>query len=481
MESSVKKFPHLTTLEVTKEVENPEPVTGTVTGEIPHWLNGSWFRNGPGILHFKQESVKHWFDGMALLRKFHFENGVVTYTSRLLHGDSMQKNTAAGCVVVSELYTSANKNGIFRRLKSFLSLPELTDNCLINFLPLGGHLCAITESNFTRNIDPVTLKTREKVDLAKHLPISLMSSHPLVDADGSVFTFSTSVAGTTRTRYNLIKILPCQADVPLEEVLKRAVVVGSIDSKWFLSPSYYHSFAMSQNFAIFIEMPMKMNIPKMAIAHLRHISYSECIDWRPEIKTRIHLVDKRTGKRFPAVFETDPLVVYHYINAFEEDGHVVLDMCCYQGQGFYEKFLVENLEEGPQHYWRKFGSDDKIVRATRFILPLIEDTSLCDKENLVRLSYTNCAAKVVKFGEIFCSGELLVSGTENPTINNKYLGRKYKYFYSSGGLSLPPGEMLTKIDVEKKRRIHTWKEKGCWTSEALFLQRPGAVSEDDGE
>ena len=78
--------------------------------------------------------------------------------------------------------------------------------------------------------------------------------------------------------------IPLSADVPLEEVLKRAVVVGSIDSKWFLSPSYYHSFAMSQNFAIFIEMPMKMNIPKMAIAHLRHISYSECIDWRPEIK-----------------------------------------------------------------------------------------------------------------------------------------------------------------------------------------------------
>jgi len=44
-----------------------------------------------------------------------------------------------------------------------LSLPELTDNCLINFLVVGKNIFAITESNFIRKINAETLETEEKV------------------------------------------------------------------------------------------------------------------------------------------------------------------------------------------------------------------------------------------------------------------------------------------------------------------------------
>lgn len=39
---------------------------------------------------------------------------------------------------------------------------------------------------------------------------------------------------------------------------------------------------MSENYAVFVEMPLKIDIPKMSVAHLRHMSYSECIDFLPD-------------------------------------------------------------------------------------------------------------------------------------------------------------------------------------------------------
>ena len=49
------------------------------------------------------------------------------------------------------------------RLKTILSLPEFTDNCLINFLVVGDTVFAITESNYIRKINADTLETEEKV------------------------------------------------------------------------------------------------------------------------------------------------------------------------------------------------------------------------------------------------------------------------------------------------------------------------------
>lgn len=55
------------------------------------------------------------------------------------------------------------KKKVFIRIKNILTIPEFTDNCLINFIVLGENIFAITESNFIRKIDAQTLETQEKV------------------------------------------------------------------------------------------------------------------------------------------------------------------------------------------------------------------------------------------------------------------------------------------------------------------------------
>lgn len=48
-------------------------------GRIPSFLKGSLLRLGPGLFEVGDEPFYHLFDGQALMHKFDFKNGQVTY------------------------------------------------------------------------------------------------------------------------------------------------------------------------------------------------------------------------------------------------------------------------------------------------------------------------------------------------------------------------------------------------------------------
>lgn len=54
------------------------------------------------------------------------------------------------------------------RAFSYLShtIPDFTDNCLINIMKCGEDFYATTETNYIRRINPLTLETLEKVSMS---------------------------------------------------------------------------------------------------------------------------------------------------------------------------------------------------------------------------------------------------------------------------------------------------------------------------
>lgn len=54
----------------------------SAAGRIPTWLRGSLLRCGPGLFEVGAEPFYHLFDGQALLHKFDFKEGHVTYHRR---------------------------------------------------------------------------------------------------------------------------------------------------------------------------------------------------------------------------------------------------------------------------------------------------------------------------------------------------------------------------------------------------------------
>lgn len=69
---------------------------------------------------------------------------------------------------------------------------------------------------------------------------------------------------------------------PLEHV----EVLCSIASRSLFSPSYYHSFGITENYIIFLEQPFKMDILKMATAYIRGVSWGSCLTFHKEDMVR---------------------------------------------------------------------------------------------------------------------------------------------------------------------------------------------------
>ena len=47
------------------------------SGKAPEWLSGTMLRNGPGMFKIGETEYKHWFDGLAYIQRYHFQDGKV--------------------------------------------------------------------------------------------------------------------------------------------------------------------------------------------------------------------------------------------------------------------------------------------------------------------------------------------------------------------------------------------------------------------
>ncbi|XP_036442999.1 beta,beta-carotene 15,15'-dioxygenase [Colossoma macropomum] len=459
--------------------EHPEPIQAEVEGSLPEWLQGTLVRNGPGLFSVGETSYNHWFDGMALMHSFTIKHGEVTYRSKYLRGDTYNSNMQANRIVVSEMGTMAyphpSKN-IFSKVITFLNhtVPDFTDNCAGNIIKYGNDYYATSETNYIRKIDPVTLETQDKVDYQKYLAVNLVTSHPHYDKEGTTYNMGTSIADKGKTKYMIFKV-PAVGKSASEEspALKNVETICTLPCRSLLTPSYYHSFGMTENYFIFIEQPLKLDILKMATAYLRGVNWASCLKFHPEDETLIHLIDRKTKKEVGMKYYTGSMVVYHHVNAFEEDGHVIFDVIAYDDNSLYDMFYLDKLKEqdtsGPSKTFSK-------PKCKRFVLPLNDKGEA--GEDLVKLKYTKASAVKEKEGKILCQPEVLTEGVELPRINYNYNGQKHRYVYLTVA-EKAESTMITKLDVETKQRLD-WTAENCFPSEPVFIPRPGATEEDDG-
>ncbi|PSQ11870.1 beta-carotene 15,15'-monooxygenase, partial [Halobacteriales archaeon QS_7_69_60] len=70
------------------ETEEHDDRRLSVEGSVPSWLSGALIRNGPANFEFGGERATHWFDGLAMLRRYGFDDGTVRYSNRFLRTDA---------------------------------------------------------------------------------------------------------------------------------------------------------------------------------------------------------------------------------------------------------------------------------------------------------------------------------------------------------------------------------------------------------
>jgi len=395
-----------------------------VEGELPSWLEGSLLRTGPAKFEAGEQEMRHWFDGQAMLHRFAFAGGEVSYANRYLEGRAY-KAAEGGEIGYSEFATDPCRS-LFKRAFTVFH-PKFTDNANVNLVQLGERFVAMTETPLPVQFDPETLAA---VGVAWQVPGELTTAHPHLErSTGGMLNYAAKLSA--QSEYRFFHMAPGDG--------AEAEVVASLPTR---EPAYMHSFGLTERWIVLAEFPFVVNPLRLALAARPYI---ENYRWKPELGTRFTLIDRTSGEaRGP--FNTDACFGFHHVNAFDtEGGDVVVDICTFPDAGIIEDLYLDRL---------RVGKPIPMAELRRFRISL-------------------------ESGSV--SSELLVEeGFDLPRINyGRCHERPYRYVWGVGSKSTGWYDQIVAADLEQ-RTTETWAEPGCYPGEPVFVAAPGAEAENEG-
>ncbi|WAR14403.1 RP65C-like protein [Mya arenaria] len=213
--------------------------------------------------------------------------------------DAYKANIAANRIVVAGLGTSAVPDPCKIFMSYFVDSAPLSDNNLISFFPCGDNLYANGESACVHRIDPNTLDVIKRVELIDYMPMNTMAAHPHIGPDGTLYSIGVSfqksgvktcitktppIQETGRTPWKNGRIhVALKLGKSVEEDTR--AIKHSIQDKE--EKTYVHSFAMTENFYVYVEQPVLIDLIKVLSSTLRQQPLDKVIRWSPDIKVNI--------------------------------------------------------------------------------------------------------------------------------------------------------------------------------------------------
>jgi len=390
-----------------------------VEGSIPDWLAGSLVRNGPAKYEVGKRRMRHWFDGLAMLHRFSFAGGEVSYANRFLRTDAYRA-AERGEISYREFATDPCRS-IFRRAATLFS-PDFSDNCNVNLAKLGDEYIAMTETPLPVAFDPETL---DALGVAYKPPGLHATAHPHADRDtGELLAYVTHFG--PRSEYRLYG----QRDRTHQR---------RIGSHRVAEPSYMHSFALTERYMILATFPLVVNPLQLALSGRPFI---ENYRWKPELGTTFLVFDRNDGGLVRTV-KAEPCFCFHHINAFERGSEILIDMATYEDASIIDALFVDRVRSEPP-------SGSELARTVRYRIAPDRDEAIEEK-----LSDASVELPQIDYGE-----------------RN---GRPYRYLYGIGdhqdGDSPDFVDRLLKLDLESGEESG-WFEQGSYPGEPVFVPSP---------
>ena len=413
-----------------------------VEGTIPAWLGGSLFRNGPAKFEIGDQSYSHWFDGLAMLHRYSFHRGQVSYRNRLLQTKTYQKAITSGKPGSEFATTEASSLAvrIFNLAKLMVSQQAKDGfNANVSLMRLADHFLALTEPPAPTIFDPRSLEVGGVLQYADKLSGQVSTPHPHYDFAHKQY-INYLIQYSRQPSYKIYRV----ADNSITRHL-----IGSIPVN---EPAYMHSFASTENYVILTEFPFVVKPFSMMTSGKPYI---ENFEWKPEQGTKFRVMSKKSGE-LVGTFQSEAFFAFHHVNAFEQGGDIFIDVCASpDAKGIYGGYLakVRVAESKP---------GDPRARLRRYHVPLSAGAS-----SRPDVDYEPIADEAID-----------LPGLNLP----QYFTKTYRYTYgvsSNKARPEPPSNQLVKIDVQQGT-AKTWFVTGCYPGEPIFVNAPSARTEDDG-
>ncbi|MBX3486083.1 carotenoid oxygenase family protein [Phenylobacterium sp.] len=267
-----------------------------IEGALPPELLGTYYRVGPNP-QFAPRPPYNPLMGDGMVHAFRIAHGRVGYRNRWVRTGRWVRENAAG----RALFATAGPFGDDPEAG-----PRPPDGVANTSLVWhAGRLLALEEGAPPVAIDPVTLETLGPYTFGGALPRN-MTAHPKTDpATGALVLFANLPRGRLTGELALH-----EADAA--GVLSAARMVQGPHA------SIVHDFAITPNFAVFVVCPVTLSLERARAG-------GPLIAWEPQAGVEALVVPRAGGE--PLRFATAPCMVWHVMNAFEDGGRIVLDLC----------------------------------------------------------------------------------------------------------------------------------------------------------
>lgn len=274
-----------------------------IEGEIPEFLRGTYYLNGPARFSRGGFRYNHWLDGDGMACALRFAGGRVDFTNRFINSVKHSAEEEMGRPLFRTFGTAFESD----RLKRGMML-ESTIN--VSVYPFAGKLLAFGEQGLPVELDPVTLETRGEFNFHGALnDISPFAAHPKVDhATGEMFNFGIAF-GASEPYLNFYRF-----DGAAHLLFRKRLSLKY--------PCSIHDFGLSQSYAVFYLSPYVLDMG----AFVRDgRTLLDALSWEPERGSHLLIVSRETG----AALTTIPVgrrYCLHLINCFEQDGRLAVDV-----------------------------------------------------------------------------------------------------------------------------------------------------------
>ncbi|MEB3883453.1 carotenoid oxygenase family protein [Lyngbya sp. CCY1209] len=406
-----------------------------IDGTIPPDLEGTLFRNGPGLLDIGGLPIHHPFDGDGMISAIAFRDGRAHYRNRYVRTPGYLEEQKAQTIRYRGVFGTQKPGGWLANAFD-LRTKNIANTQVIYW---GGKLLALWEAAQPHRLDPETLETLGIDDLGGILePGEAFAAHPRIDprsqfngGEPSLVNFAIKPGlSTTITIYEL------------------APDGGLVHKHDHSVPgfAFIHDFAITPNYCIFLQNPVRFN-PLPYLFGL--CGAGQCINFQPNEPTRAIVIPRDPKRRsHKKVLEIESGFVFHHVNAFETGDEIYLDSICYES--------LPGVD--PQANFRD------------------TDFTVLEPGQLWRFNLNLTTGEVKRqMVESRCC--------EFPTIHPDRMGRSYRYLYL-GAAHQPEGNAplqgVLKVDLETgDRQLWSAAPRG-FAGEPVFVPRPDGNSEDDG-
>eukprot|EP01087_Luapelamoeba_hula_P012811 TRINITY_DN3615_c0_g1_i1.p1 TRINITY_DN3615_c0_g1~~TRINITY_DN3615_c0_g1_i1.p1 ORF type:complete len:606 (+),score=93.57 TRINITY_DN3615_c0_g1_i1:69-1886(+) len=296
-----------------------------VQGELPMELRGTLYRNGPGLLDVYGTPLVHPIDGDGMVCALMFNNGRVHFRNRYVNTVGYAAEKKAKKLIFKGMMGTEPPLSWGESLSQWTTdigrgkMPNqrFKNPANTNCYYWGGKVLACWESGLPYELDPVTLETKGKTDLNGALKDArCLAAHyrycPFTNRLVS-FSFQLTMSGKCKLfihefdhQFNIVK----QQEHQIEEFY------------------YCHDFLLTENYYIFLQPPFydisRTNVAKIVTGTS---APGELMRWYPHLPCRVIVIPREEGREIRHL-DTEPTMVYHHLNAYEQDDKIFFTSVC---------------------------------------------------------------------------------------------------------------------------------------------------------